>query len=209
MNSEAQEPEYSITPKSKQKKLIYKGFYYPYIGIKHSWENKNIKIAWEKKLGEYCGWLSWLPTIGLKCKLDNPQFPYKSEVITAIVQHPEMELKKWHPEDELSIDNFIWVVYTNKGSYIGDIRTAYYRTHLKDFKTYRGDSDVVCVGWDEEQQKACGWSHRAMVCFGKGDKVFQENYGDDYTLFTQHGKKKIRNYSDAMESALNFAHYIA
>jgi len=38
-----------------------------------------------------------------------------------------------------------------------------------------------------------------------GDKLFEEEYGDDQTPFREHGSRYIVNKEDAMESARRFA----
>jgi hypothetical protein len=184
----------------------YDGFYYPIIGVKFLWENRNHKIAYEKKLGGYTGFWSFLPYIGIKCKLKNPDKPYKQFVIDAIRNHKQMKIHKWYYNEEHPENGYMWTVRTTDGSYIGDIDMAYSLVWL----TYIASvNKMACYGWSEEKQCALGWSHRARCCFKKGDKVFEENYGNDFTPYTQHGRKTIRNYSDAMKAALNFARYVS
>jgi len=191
----------------KLKYLIYDGIYYPTIGCRSTcFENKSNPIAWMKKLGGYVGWFSWLPYIGLKCKLKNPDKPYKQFVIDAIENHPEMKIDKWYFNDDYPEQGYMYIVRTKKNEYIGNIKDAYYIT---DLNCLRSINNTICYGWDHKNEKACGWSHRAKMCFGVNDKIFQSNFGDDNTLYKQHGRKTIRNYSDAMEAAKNFAKYIS
>ena len=190
----------------KLKKLIYNGFYYPVIGGRSAyWENGMYKIAWLNKLGGYTGWLSWLPVIGLKCIISNTDKPYKQFVIDTIIDHKEMILSKHYFYEDRQDRGFMWTVHTPKGEYIGNIETAYKLSQLRDFKTSGGKETTVCAGWNPETQRAYGWSHRANISFGFGDKIFEENFGDENTPFTQHGRKTIRNYADSMRSAIAFA----
>ena len=65
------------------------------------------------------------------------------------------------------------------------------------------------IGFSEKEKKWYGWSHRAMVGFGIGDKIFEMNFGDDNIPYVRHGKKTIRNMNDAKESAIRFARYVS
>lgn len=96
--------------------------------------------------------------------------------------------------------------YTEGGAYIGDERRA--RTLVKRGivpelidKKHR----VCSVGFCEREKKWYGWSHRAIVGFGVGDMIFEEEFGTDETPFVQHGMKPIRTMADARLSAVRFA----
>jgi len=184
----------------------YDGLYYPVIGNATLWENRNYKITWMKKLGGYTGFFSFLPYIGIKCKLKNYKKPYKQFIIDAINNHKQMKIHKWYFNEKHPEHGYMFIVRTTNGSYIGDIDTAYSLTWLTHIASI---NKVACYGWSEEKQCAIGWSHRSRCCFKKGDKVFEEKYGDDFTPYIKHGRKTIRNYSDTMKAALNFAKYIS
>ena len=202
-----------LTRKRQQTRFIYNGWYYPVIRCTNvCFEGYDTKVVIEKKLGGYIGLFSWLPYVGIKCKLKDPDRPYKQKVIDTINHHPEMELTTWHPDDKESqaAGFYMHIVRTkDTGAYIGDIRDAYFKTNMHDFRTHREGSSTVCAGYDPFERKACGWSHRAMVCFRKGDKLFEEDYGDENTPFNQHGHSTIVVYRQLMESAVNFARYVA
>lgn len=71
-------------------------------------------------------------------------------------------------------------------------------------------SHSVCsIGWSEKEQKYYGWSHRAMIGFGIGDKIFDPDFGDDETIYVKHGEKTIKNKEDAKISAIAFAEYVS
>ena len=71
-------------------------------------------------------------------------------------------------------------------------------------------SDSICsIGFNEKENKWYGWSHRAICGFGIGDKLFIEDFGDDKTLFTKHGKETIKNLEQAKQAAKNFAEYVS
>lgn len=71
-------------------------------------------------------------------------------------------------------------------------------------------SHCVCsVGFNEEEQKWYGWSHRAICGFGIGDKVFEERFGDDSTPFVRHGRRAIKNMDHAKEAAKAFAESVS
>jgi len=48
------------------------------------------------------------------------------------------------------------------------------------------------IGFNEKEQKWYGWSHRAVASFGIGDKIFEEDFGDDNTPFVKHGSQPIK-----------------
>ncbi len=66
-----------------------------------------------------------------------------------------------------------------------------------------------CIGLDEEKGIWYGWSHRAVTGFKIGDKLFDENFGDDKTKFTEHGEKDIKTLEDAKQAAKNFAESVS
>ncbi|MBN2256690.1 MAG: hypothetical protein JW704_02550 [Anaerolineaceae bacterium] len=73
----------------------------------------------------------------------------------------------------------------------------------------RSDSTVHSIGFSEKEQKWYGWSHRAIVGFGVGDKIFDPDFGDDNTLFVKHGEKTIKSMKDAEVAARAFAEYVS
>lgn len=64
---------------------------------------------------------------------------------------------------------------------------------------------VNSIGFSEREQKWYGWSHRAISGFGKGDMIFEPDFGDDKTPFREHGSKPIKNMEDARKAAVAFA----
>ena len=66
-----------------------------------------------------------------------------------------------------------------------------------------------CVGFCEKDQKWYGWSHRAVVGFKLGDKVFETGFGDDSTPYNKHGKKTIKTLADAKLSAQRVAKHLS
>ena len=65
------------------------------------------------------------------------------------------------------------------------------------------------TGLDEENGIWYGWSHRALVGFEIGDKIFEPDYGDDKTDFKEHGSKTIKTLDDAKLSAERFSDYVS
>ena len=81
---------------------------------------------------------------------------------------------------------------------------------LDKFKEKHGiESKKDATGFSESENKWYGWSHRAIMGFGIGDRIFDEKYGDDKTPFIEHGSKKIKNMSDAEMAARAFARYVS
>lgn len=54
-----------------------------------------------------------------------------------------------------------------------------------------------------------GWSHRAACEFKKGDRVFEERYGNDDTPFTKHGRRTVKTDADARLAAKRFARSVS
>jgi hypothetical protein len=124
-----------------------------------------------------------------------PGYVYRREVIDG---------SDWEMDD-LTMTN----CYTAEdGSYVGDPRTARFlfkKLGLTSAMKSKPDHTVCSIGFHEDEQKWYGWSHRAYAGFGIGDKVFEENYGDDDTPFVQHGSRVVKTLDDAKEAAIAFA----
>lgn len=101
--------------------------------------------------------------------------------------------------------------YTKSGDYIGDLKMAKFliKKGITKFEKTNPRHCVCSIGLDEKNGIWYGWSHRAIVGFKIGDKIFEEDFGNDETKFTQHGSKTIKNLNDAKQSAINFARYIS
>ncbi len=68
---------------------------------------------------------------------------------------------------------------------------------------------VASIGFNKDEQKWYGWSHRAMCAFGIGDMLFEEKFGNDHTLFIEHGSEKIKTLEQAKQAAINFAAHVS
>lgn len=66
-------------------------------------------------------------------------------------------------------------------------------------------SNVCSIGFSRKTKKWYGWSHRALVGFGIGDRIFDPNYGDNSTPFVKHGARVIETYAHARQAACAFA----
>ena len=185
------------------KRFIYNGIYYPVLGRSVGWCNHKTKCVLHRRFG---GWANaekwWSFNYGIHVKIFNTEKPYKKFVIDAIKNHPELKIVKNYFNDygycnKEKSNGFIYEVHTNDNHYIGSIKDAYYLTPLTELTN--------CTGWHEKEQKAYGWSHRAKVGFSIGDKIFEEEFGDDSTPFIEHGYRTIMSKDDAKESAFAFA----
>lgn len=90
------------------------------------------------------------------------------------------------------------------GQWIGDPKMARFLYIKMGIRDIEGS-----IGFNEQEQKWYGWSHRAICGFGIGDKLFEEDYGDEDTLFVEHGRVEIFNLDQAKQAALNFAAYVS
>lgn len=97
--------------------------------------------------------------------------------------------------------------YTHKGQYIGSAKDAAFLVDEKGImpEISAPDHNVCSIGFCEKDKKWYGWSHRAICGFKIGDRIYEEEYGNDKTKFTKHGKKKIKDMKDAKLSAIRFA----
>lgn len=102
--------------------------------------------------------------------------------------------------------------YTLDGKYLGDLKMAKFLTEKKGitkFELRTKNSNVCSIGFNEKENKWYGWSHRAICGFGIGDKLFDQDFGDDRTKFSEHGRKVIKNLEEAKQAAKNFAEYVS
>ena len=99
--------------------------------------------------------------------------------------------------------------YSYSGGYIGDEKTADFICNKMGIVPETIPGDEVCsIGYCRMNNKWYGWSHRAIVGFQKGNRIFEERYGNGNTPFIEHGSKTIKSLDDAKQAAINFARYI-
>jgi hypothetical protein len=102
--------------------------------------------------------------------------------------------------------------YNKNNKYIGPSKLAKNLVKnfgIKEFDVIDEDDNVCSIGFNPDKGIWYGWSHRAIVGFKIGDKIFEEKFGNDNTLFTKHGKNSIKTLDQAKESAKNFARYVS
>jgi hypothetical protein len=114
---------------------------------------------------------------------------------------------------EFGCDDFVMKsAYTHKGDYIGTTKEAHFLCVKRGLTRIQKTHHTHCVcsiGFDEAKQKWVGWSHRAICSFGIGDRIFEEEYGNDHTPFIKHGSRKIKTLGDAKLAARRFAEYVS
>lgn len=100
--------------------------------------------------------------------------------------------------------------YTPSGFYIGTSKVANQLCKKMGIAPELADpSDTVCsVGFCKGKKQWYGWSHRAIVGFGLGDRIFEHVYGNDHTPFTEHGEEVIETLDQARVAAVSFADYV-
>ncbi len=132
----------------------------------------------------------------------------KIVAVWPITQHIEGRREVW--EMDQCPPTEIDCAYTTSGDYVGDLKFAKYLAGRAIRPEKVDASHTVCsIGYSEPDQAWYGWSHRACVAFRIGDRVFEPEYGDDQTLFTQHGSKEIVSLEDARTAAVAFARYVS
>ena len=101
--------------------------------------------------------------------------------------------------------------YTPKGEYIGTTKMA--RLICKKYgivpELAKPEHSVCSIGFCPGDNKYYGWSHRAICGFAIGDKLFEEEFGDEHTPFVEHGNKTIETFDEAKQSAINFAESVS
>lgn len=103
----------------------------------------------------------------------------------------------------------ITCVYNAQKQYVGDVKFARYLISEGISPELSSPQHSVCsIGFCAREKKWAGWSHRAMCKFGIGDRIFEEDYGNDQTLFKDHGARVIETLEHAREAAVAFADYI-
>lgn len=101
--------------------------------------------------------------------------------------------------------------YTPSGDYIGNKRCAHHLFSTVGIRHAEkaGRNDSVCsIGFNPANARWYGWSHRAIVGFAIGDRLFEAEFGDDTTLFRQHGSETITTLAQAKVAATRFAEYV-
>jgi hypothetical protein len=203
-------------------RFIYKGIYYPVIGNAtlgelhtKKYTHRNVYV---KKLGGWTGFWSFLPYIGIKCMTKGKK-PYRKFVVDKINNHPEMRIEKHYfnefgyckKEEAKDKNHFLYAVIRRSkfkeldGLYIGDIATAYSMSNLVYLQGADYDSKVVAVGFNKEEKKWYGWSHRGKYGFGIGSTVRE----GDIAYNNEIGEWTAETLEDAKQMAIDFARSIA
>jgi co-chaperonin GroES (HSP10) len=157
----------------------------------------------------------------LKTRILDKKDRYRSFVREDIQKHPEMRIVDEYFDDcgrEVDSDTpdayhheVVYAKNDNGMFYLGPLDSAYRKIDMCNFRTSTPTqrSGVAAVGKVIGEEKWCGWSHRAKVCFEKGDRVFDPSYGDERTIFKEHGYAIIEDEKDMIEAASRFAQYVS
>lgn len=108
------------------------------------------------------------------------------------------------------------MAYTLKGDWIGSPKLAKNLIVKRGIMPERASRNhLICsIGFCEKEQKWYGWSHRAGIGFGLGDKLFEKGFDwnktdKDKISFNRHGKITIKNMEQAKQAAKNFARSVS
>lgn len=108
--------------------------------------------------------------------------------------------------------------YNLNGDWIGSSRDAHRLIVTRGIMPELADpGDCVCsIGFCEKDQMWAGWSHRALMSFGIGGRIFEERFGRSFSdkkrdsiPFVKHGYRTIKTLEEAKEAAKNFANYVS
>ena len=106
------------------------------------------------------------------------------------------------------------------GHYIGEAswgHRIFVKRGLDDVQP-QAEGQTCCVGFDVVKMEWYGWSHRAMVGFGIGDKIFDVDWKPkkstteeemDKIKFIERGGRTIKTLAQAKKAALAFADYVS
>lgn len=138
------------------------------------------------------------------------------KVLTELPWHSDMIVRSEYWDDSAYGGNgklFVKdMVYTKAGHFVGDKKFASYLAAQNIRPILADPAHSVCsIGFSTRLQKWFGWSHRAICGFSINgtDRIFEEDYGDDNTLYVEHGPKLIQTLDDAKQAAINFADYVS
>jgi len=190
---------YDMKIKNMFKFIKYRGIPYPAFGYRSMFTSRNYEINYTKYL--CCDYK--FPFM-IKTRILDHKHPFRQHVIDKINSNPDLEIFKWYFDDMVGISEgaYMWYVKNkHTDEVLGNIIDMYYLSDLEQL-THN-------TGFDPKTNRWHGWSHRARCSFGIGDKIFEEDFGDENTLFTEHGSKFIRTLNDAKYSAQKFAESVS
>ncbi len=104
------------------------------------------------------------------------------------------------------------MAYSIHGHYMGDVKMARALAKRRIVAELATPEHTVCsVGYSPRGKRWFGWSHRAIVGFKKGDRVFEERFpgATDKTPFRRHGRLVIETLADARLAAVRFANSVS
>jgi hypothetical protein len=164
----------------------------------------------------------WRFPIILKSYILNPKRRYTNRFLKKIKDHKLgfkilinifndygeiLEEYEYKIGDKMPPDSML-IIRDSNDNYVGIPPDAEHLFQFSELET-SASGKVISAGFNPKTQSWCGWSHRAKVCFTLGDKLFEEDFGDDKTVYTQHGNKNIYTLEEAKQSAMNFAAHVS
>ena len=105
-------------------------------------------------------------------------------------------------ETEYYLKNFV-SVYAKDGGYVGDIKNIenLFKRGIYDIQLADKEHNCCSIGFNEEEQKWYGWSHRAIYGFGIGF-IVEEDMSQDGDLPIGF---EVKTLEDAKKVAISFA----
>lgn len=120
---------------------------------------------------------------------------------------------KWEffDKDNPEIGGMDCAYSTKDNGYIGTPEEAKWLCDERGILVEKASSEhnVCSIGFCKKENKWYGWSHRAIAGFTIGNKIYEDDFGDDNTKFIEHGRVTITNMEEAKLSAKRFAESVS
>ena len=114
-----------------------------------------------------------------------------------------IEMWSLNGTDEIEMQS----AYSPAGDYIGNVDTLkiLLKKGITQFEKTEPDHCVVSIGFNPEEEKWSGWSHRGFASFGIGSKVKK----GDCAYLPQKGEWEAKTLDDAKQMAIDFANGVS
>ena len=144
------------------------------------------------------------------------QGPYNLVEVKFQRRHPGYIYRREVTKDPTPSDNetleMVNCYSSYTGEWIGNAKNTLFICKKKGLRQVQKSDPSHCVcsiGYQPDEDKWYGWSHRAICGFGFGDRIYVERFGDGHDLVTQHGPDTITTMEQAKQAAINFGESVS